>query len=88
VLVAGGALVSGVPGVELCELLPFVPDGLLCEGEVVPDGDVESGVVVWAKTQTPDKNNKESNVALAFIGVSRLRKLISSNSWRVGRERL
>ena len=46
-----------------------VPDGLCVCAGAGPEGDVLSGVVLWATTQLADSSNRESNVALDFIAV-------------------
>lgn len=65
--VCDGWLVLGVwvVGVVVCELEPV---GLVCAGaDAGPEGDVLSGVVLWAATQQADSNSIENSVALAFM---------------------
>lgn len=67
---AAGLCVCGSAGVVVW--LP-VPEGLwVCAG-AVPEGDVLSGVVLWAATQHADSSNKANKVALDFIRIRRLR---------------
>ena len=63
-----GVDVSGVDvsGVDVCGV---VPDGLCVTDGAGPEGDVLSGVVLWATTQLADSSNRESNVALNFITI-------------------
>ena len=55
-----------VSGVDVCGV---VPDGLCVTDGAGPEGDVLSGVVLWATTQLADSSNRESNVALNFITI-------------------
>jgi hypothetical protein len=57
---------SAVLGVDVWGL---VPEGLCVCAGAGPEGDVLSGVVLWATTQVADSSNSESNVALDFIKV-------------------
>lgn len=55
---------SAVLGVEVWGV---VPEGLCVCAGAGPEGDVLSGVVLWATTKLADSSNSESNVALDFI---------------------
>ena len=69
-----------VSGVDVCGV---VPDGLCVTDGAGPEGDVLSGVVLWATTQLADSSNRESDVALNFITISRLRyKIVHSSEFR------
>ena len=65
-VVPDGFCVSAAPGVEFGLL---VPEGLCVCAGAGPEGDVLSGVVLWAATQHADSTNAANNAALDFMAV-------------------
>jgi hypothetical protein len=65
--VCAGSAVLGV------DVWGDVPDGLCVWAGAGPEGDVLSGLVLWATTQLAESSNKENSIARDLITVLRLR---------------